>query len=185
MKNPLNCRKSPIFQSVEFISWIFSWEKLSNWTKLLKKIEEYRRYLRHLKVHKIPEDTQDALRYFTYRNKVIKLHILLLYRYTIAFTIFFLVQNFVKLGHVSRGQIRKFGICYSNFTSFCCFSRSVRLWLLRDSGQYWPSVCHYMNSAATAIHYCHSSKQLFIGKVHHWITQNHPLGGVPNKFCFF
>lgn len=43
------------------------------------------------------------------------------------------------------------------------FFRSVRLWLLRDSGQYWPSVCHYMNAAATSIHYCHGSKQVFIG----------------------
>merc|ERR1712008_645025 len=41
--------------------------------------------------------------------------------------------------------------------------RSVRLWLLRDSGQYWPSVCHYMGAAATAIHYRHQSMQLFIG----------------------
>jgi hypothetical protein len=41
--------------------------------------------------------------------------------------------------------------------------RSVRIWLLRDSGQYWPSVCHYMGAAATAIHYRHQSMQLFIG----------------------
>jgi len=41
--------------------------------------------------------------------------------------------------------------------------RSVRLMLLRDSGQYWPSVCHYMGAAATAIHYFHSQKKLFIG----------------------
>ena len=35
--------------------------------------------------------------------------------------------------------------------------------LLRDSGQYWPSVCHYMTAAATAIHYYHPLKKLFIG----------------------
>jgi len=41
--------------------------------------------------------------------------------------------------------------------------RSVRLMLLRDSGQYWPSVCHYMGAAATSFHYYHSFKKLFIG----------------------
>ena len=35
--------------------------------------------------------------------------------------------------------------------------------LLRDSGQYWPSVCHYMGAAATSFHYYHSFKKLFIG----------------------
>ena len=29
--------------------------------------------------------------------------------------------------------------------------RSVRVWLLRDSGQFWPSICHYMQSAASAL----------------------------------
>ncbi len=29
--------------------------------------------------------------------------------------------------------------------------RSVRVWLLRDSGQYWPSVCHYVSAACTAL----------------------------------
>jgi len=41
--------------------------------------------------------------------------------------------------------------------------RSVRIWVLRDSGQYWPSVCHYMGSAATALCYTESTRQLFIG----------------------
>jgi hypothetical protein len=31
--------------------------------------------------------------------------------------------------------------------------RSVRVWLLRDSGQFWPSICHYMGAAATALAY--------------------------------
>ena len=31
--------------------------------------------------------------------------------------------------------------------------RSVRVWLRRDSGQYWPSICHYMGGAATSLHY--------------------------------
>ncbi len=41
--------------------------------------------------------------------------------------------------------------------------RSVRVWLLRDSGQYWPSVCHYMTAAATALAYRHEERRLFVG----------------------
>ena len=41
--------------------------------------------------------------------------------------------------------------------------RSVRLWLLRDSGQFWPSICHYMSSAASSISYSHHNRRLFIG----------------------
>lgn len=41
--------------------------------------------------------------------------------------------------------------------------RTVRVWLKRDSGQYWPSICHYMASAATSLHYCIETRQLFIG----------------------
>ena len=38
------------------------------------------------------------------------------------------------------------------------FVRSVRVWLLRDSGQFWPSICHYMNAAPTSITYCHDKR---------------------------
>jgi len=41
--------------------------------------------------------------------------------------------------------------------------RSVRVWLLRDSGQFWPSICHYMNAAPTSITYCHDKRLLFVG----------------------
>jgi len=41
--------------------------------------------------------------------------------------------------------------------------RSVRVWLLRDSGQFWPSVCHYMAAAVTSMSYTHSTRQLFVG----------------------
>jgi len=41
--------------------------------------------------------------------------------------------------------------------------RSVRVWLLRDSGQFWPSVCHYMPAAATSMSYTHATRQLFVG----------------------
>jgi len=41
--------------------------------------------------------------------------------------------------------------------------RSVRIWLLRDSGQFWPSICHYMSAAATSMSYTHDSRKLFVG----------------------
>jgi len=41
--------------------------------------------------------------------------------------------------------------------------RSVRVWQLRDSGQFWPSICHYMESAATALSYNHQTRKLFVG----------------------
>ncbi|XP_046735257.1 WD repeat and FYVE domain-containing protein 2 isoform X1 [Diprion similis] len=44
-----------------------------------------------------------------------------------------------------------------------CDDRTVRVWLKRDSGQYWPSVCQYMGAAATAMHYCAETRQLFVG----------------------
>ena len=34
------------------------------------------------------------------------------------------------------------------------------MWLLRDSGQFWPSICHYMNAAPTSITYCHDKRYL-------------------------
>ena len=36
--------------------------------------------------------------------------------------------------------------------------RSVRIWLLRDSGQFWPSICHYMAAAATSMSYTHTTR---------------------------
>jgi len=39
--------------------------------------------------------------------------------------------------------------------------RSVRVWILRDSGQFWPSVCHYMSAAPTALTY--NQGHLFVG----------------------
>uniref|UniRef100_T1J4T5 FYVE-type domain-containing protein n=1 Tax=Strigamia maritima TaxID=126957 RepID=T1J4T5_STRMM len=41
--------------------------------------------------------------------------------------------------------------------------RTVRVWLKRDSGQYWPSVCHYMPAGATALDYNPETHRLFIG----------------------
>ncbi|XP_071447598.1 WD repeat and FYVE domain-containing protein 2 [Hetaerina americana] len=41
--------------------------------------------------------------------------------------------------------------------------RSVRVWLKRDSGQYWPSICHYMASGATAVFFNRDTRLLFVG----------------------
>lgn len=52
-----------------------------------------------------------------------------------------------------------------------CDDRSVRVWLKRDSGQYWPSVCHYMPSGATALYYCVETRQLFVGVENGSVTE--------------
>ena len=35
--------------------------------------------------------------------------------------------------------------------------------MLRDSGQYWPSVCHYLGGGATAVHFNQESRKVFVG----------------------
>ena len=39
--------------------------------------------------------------------------------------------------------------------------RTVQIWLKRDSGQYWPSVCQYVPSQATCLHI--HGRDIFIG----------------------
>jgi len=41
--------------------------------------------------------------------------------------------------------------------------RSVRIWLLRDSGQFWPSICHYMTSSAVSLAADKASRTVFVG----------------------
>ncbi|XP_042236847.1 WD repeat and FYVE domain-containing protein 2-like isoform X2 [Homarus americanus] len=41
--------------------------------------------------------------------------------------------------------------------------KSVRIWQRRDSGQYWPSVCHFLPSVPTCLHYIADTKRLFLG----------------------
>lgn len=50
------------------------------------------------------------------------------------------------------------------FVPILVFSRTVRVWLKRDSGQYWPSICQYMPSGATSLYYTVETRQLFIGQ---------------------
>lgn len=41
--------------------------------------------------------------------------------------------------------------------------RSVRIWLKRETGQYWPSVCHFLNAPCSSMCFSPTTKQLFIG----------------------
>lgn len=52
---------------------------------------------------------------------------------------------------------------YYIFNKTFFFYRTVRVWLKRDSGHYWPSVCQYMAAGATSMHYCIQTRQLFVG----------------------
>jgi len=45
-----------------------------------------------------------------------------------------------------------------------CDDRSVRVWLKRDSGQFWPSICHYMPSGATSVCYNKENRKIFVGQ---------------------
>lgn len=54
-----------------------------------------------------------------------------------------------------------FVICFTSTLFF--FYRTVRVWLKRDSGHYWPSICQYMPAGATSMHYCVETRQLFVG----------------------
>ncbi|KAL9925624.1 WD repeat and FYVE domain containing 2 isoform 1-T6 [Glossina fuscipes fuscipes] len=49
--------------------------------------------------------------------------------------------------------------------------KTVRIWLKRDSGQYWPSICQYMPSGCTCIGYVQDTRQLYIGQENGTITQ--------------
>ncbi|XP_072263957.1 WD repeat and FYVE domain-containing protein 1 [Pyxicephalus adspersus] len=42
--------------------------------------------------------------------------------------------------------------------------RTLRVWLKRDSGQYWPSIYHTMSSACSALRYHHDSRKVFVGQ---------------------
>ncbi|KAM8954514.1 WD repeat and FYVE domain-containing protein 1 [Pelodytes ibericus] len=42
--------------------------------------------------------------------------------------------------------------------------RTLRVWLKRDSGQYWPSIYHTMSSSCSALRYHHESRKVFVGQ---------------------
>lgn len=41
--------------------------------------------------------------------------------------------------------------------------RSIRIWLKRETGKYWPSVCHYTDRVPTCLFHQPDSRRLFIG----------------------
>lgn len=49
--------------------------------------------------------------------------------------------------------------------------RTIRVWLRRDSGQYWPSICQYMPSGCTSVDYHSLTRQLFIGQDNGTVSQ--------------
>lgn len=49
--------------------------------------------------------------------------------------------------------------------------RTIRIWLKRDSGQYWPSICQYMPSGCTALDYVPETRKLFIGQENGTVSQ--------------
>ncbi|XP_063967362.1 WD repeat and FYVE domain-containing protein 2-like isoform X1 [Lytechinus pictus] len=42
--------------------------------------------------------------------------------------------------------------------------RTVRVWLKRDSGMYWPSICHSLSSPATSMEFSSETRRIFIGQ---------------------
>uniref|UniRef100_A0A452RWQ3 Uncharacterized protein n=1 Tax=Ursus americanus TaxID=9643 RepID=A0A452RWQ3_URSAM len=47
---------------------------------------------------------------------------------------------------------------------FSSLRRTIRVWLKRDSGQYWPSIYHTMASPCSAMAYHHDSRRIFVGQ---------------------
>uniref|UniRef100_A0A8C6MLL9 WD repeat and FYVE domain containing 1 n=1 Tax=Nothobranchius furzeri TaxID=105023 RepID=A0A8C6MLL9_NOTFU len=41
---------------------------------------------------------------------------------------------------------------------------TIRVWLKRDSGQYWPSIYHTLSSPCSCMSYHHDSRRIFIGQ---------------------
>ncbi|CAD5113658.1 DgyrCDS2819 [Dimorphilus gyrociliatus] len=41
--------------------------------------------------------------------------------------------------------------------------KTIRIWLKRDTGQYWPSICHNLPAIPTCLEYEHVTHKLFIG----------------------
>lgn len=57
------------------------------------------------------------------------------------------------------------------FFYFFSNCRTIRVWLRRDSGQYWPSICQYMPSGCTSIDYHSLTRQIFIGQDNGTVSQ--------------
>uniref|UniRef100_A0A8C5WUD0 WD repeat and FYVE domain-containing protein 1 n=1 Tax=Laticauda laticaudata TaxID=8630 RepID=A0A8C5WUD0_LATLA len=51
--------------------------------------------------------------------------------------------------------------------------RTIRVWLKRDSGQYWPSIYHTMSSPCSTMAYHHDSRRIFVGQDNGAIMEFH------------
>ncbi|KAK1336688.1 hypothetical protein QTO34_002722 [Cnephaeus nilssonii] len=68
-----------------------------------------------------------------------------------------------QLGHSIKNKNRSI----KKIKLLCAFSflhRTIRVWLKRDSGQYWPSIYHTMASPCSAMTYHHDSRRIFVGQ---------------------
>ncbi|KAG7471074.1 hypothetical protein MATL_G00120560 [Megalops atlanticus] len=51
--------------------------------------------------------------------------------------------------------------------------RTIRVWLKRDSGQYWPSIYHTVSSPCSCLAYHHESKRVFVGQDNGAVVEFH------------
>lgn len=49
--------------------------------------------------------------------------------------------------------------------------KTIRVYLKRDSGKYWPSICQYMPSGCTALAYTAETRHLFVGQENGTVSQ--------------
>jgi len=45
-----------------------------------------------------------------------------------------------------------------------CEDRSIRVWQKRDSGQYWPSICHFLPSSPSCLTWQPATRRLLVGQ---------------------
>jgi WD40 repeat protein len=41
--------------------------------------------------------------------------------------------------------------------------RTIKIWMKRDTGQFWPSVCHALNAIPLSMDFNHETRRLFVG----------------------
>lgn len=65
--------------------------------------------------------------------------------------------------------------------------KTVRIWLKRERGSYWPSVCHWLPDRPSCFHFDQDLKRLFIGLSNGTITEfsvNEDFNGIQHKRFF-
>lgn len=65
---------------------------------------------------------------------------------------------------VSQGNIAAVSTLWDDFGVITVSQdRSIRVWLKRSTGQYWPSVCHFLNAPCTSLHVNKHHRAVFAG----------------------